>query len=1111
LPIAALAAAALFVAASAGAQPTPLPGLRGPALVVTDSNGVPHVCSGRTDDTFFLQGYLHARDRFFQMDVLRRTWSGTLAELTGETALAQDVQFRTFGLRRAAEESLAAHQELAASAGSLSVDVLEAYAAGVNLYLETHPLPPEYAALELTAAPPWTALDSLAIAKGIAFGHSFDLADVERTRGLAAYAAAGQARGFDGEALFFADVHRSAPFDPTTTVPPPEGAGEPPAPARPAITAPDPRAAALAGLYAGRISRLPALAWTLDGPPSAAGGSLWVLDGGRAAGGHPLLANDPHLALGVPAALYEVHLMVASSPTCGLPLDAGGALRALRMVPDGGAGRPVAATDGTSVGGGGDGGDLDAAGVGWPGVPGLVQGCNARLCWGSTVNPMDVTDVYLEELAVDGPSGLPTHTIWAGGQEPLVAVPQSYWVNRPGNGLPNDLAAAPRDPLAGGLTLIVPRRNRGPLVAVDLATQPATALSVQYAGSRATLELEALLHWLRAESLSDFIAELQFFDLGSQSFAYADVDGNVAYFTGGELPLREDLQQLGAADGGVPPFLIRDGTHARRHEWLPVEHPQPRQALAYEILPAAEMPQAINPPAGWVVAAGNDPIGATLDNDPLDQTRPGGGVFYLNPGYPSLRAGRLRRAIEALLAGGHRATAEEVMELQADDRLLDAELIAPFLLDAFARAAAPGAPAALQALAADPRIAEAASRLAGWGHATPSGIAAGYDRGDDPASPPPPTPAEVAASVAATLFAVWRGEAIAGIVDGTLEGLGLGDFLPAGDLAYAALAHLLATFEAGQGFGASGVDFLAAAPAGLDRGEKRDVLLLSGLGRALDRLAGEEFAPAFGRSTDQDDYRWGYLHRVEFEHPLGGPFNVPPAGGRQHVSPLLRGLARAGGYQTVDGGGHGARASGPDAFTFGAGAARRFVGTLDPAGIEAVQILPGGQSGVAGAPHFADQLGRWLTGGYHPVLVAPAAVAADAAAVERFAPPGQGTGGPCVPDDVTLCLLGGRFRARVAWTTPQGDQGEGHPVPGVGTPKSGLFSFFAPDNWELLVKLLDGCTVNDRYWVFVAGTTNVGWALTIEDTVAGRTWTGSNPVGERSAAIADAAAFDTCP
>ena len=83
-------------------------------------------------------------------------------------------------------------------------------------------------------------------------------------------------------------------------------------------------------------------------------------------------------------------------------------------------------------------------------------------------------------------------------------------------------------------------------------------LSVQYTGFGATREIEAFRVWNRARDLDDFVFGLQLFDVGSQNFAYADVDGNIAYFTSAEMPLREDL--AAGTVHLVPPFFIRDGT-----------------------------------------------------------------------------------------------------------------------------------------------------------------------------------------------------------------------------------------------------------------------------------------------------------------------------------------------------------------------------------------------------------------------------------------------------------------------------------------------------------------------------------------------------------------------
>ena len=104
-------AAGLLAAVPAAARPPDhdrieIPGLRGVASVTRDVDGIPHVKATNPHDLFFLQGWVHADDRLFQMDVSRRRASGTLAELLGSSALPSDVQMRTIGLRRTVERSL---------------------------------------------------------------------------------------------------------------------------------------------------------------------------------------------------------------------------------------------------------------------------------------------------------------------------------------------------------------------------------------------------------------------------------------------------------------------------------------------------------------------------------------------------------------------------------------------------------------------------------------------------------------------------------------------------------------------------------------------------------------------------------------------------------------------------------------------------------------------------------------------------------------------------------------------------------------------------------------------------------------------------------------------
>ncbi|MEM1202321.1 MAG: hypothetical protein AAGN66_03735 [Acidobacteriota bacterium] len=115
----------------------------------------------------------------------------------------------------------------------------------------------------------------------------------------------------------------------------------------------------------------------------------------------------------------------------------------------------------------------------------------------------------------------------------------------------------------------------------------------------------------------------------------------------------------------------------------------------------------------------------------------------------------------------------------------------------------------------------------------------------------------------------------------------------------------------------------------------------------------------------------------------------------------------------------------------------------------------------------------------------------------------------CREDEATHCLQGGRFRVRVGWRDFEGSQGPASTA--VSADDSGLFWFFESDNWEMLVKVLDGCGLNQRFWVFAAATTNVGYVLEVTDSLTGTVATWENPVGVAAPALTDTDAFATCP
>ncbi len=118
----------------------------------------------------------------------------------------------------------------------------------------------------------------------------------------------------------------------------------------------------------------------------------------------------------------------------------------------------------------------------------------------------------------------------------------------------------------------------------------------------------------------------------------------------------------------------------------------------------------------------------------------------------------------------------------------------------------------------------------------------------------------------------------------------------------------------------------------------------------------------------------------------------------------------------------------------------------------------------------------------------------------------SGSESGCVTNGTSLCLADGRFEVKVGWSTAGGGEGSASAVPG-GTNNSGLFYFFDPDNWEMLIKVLDGCAINGHYWVYSAAATDLGLDITVTDTATGARWTYEKGPGPPAPAITESEAF----
>lgn len=253
-----------------------LPGIKEAVEVTYDNFGVPHIRAGNERNLYFVQGYVQARDRLWQMDLMRRRATARMAELLGEEAIGGDIDMLNTQIPQVSKKIWEGCDE------EMKI-VLQSFADGVNAYIESmDELPEEYK--EIGAQPaPWSPVDSIAFGRLMSWSLSGDLGMELRM---------GEVVKLLGKKLFM----EIAPFhgaDPITIIQWEKSAQSFPE----ELFRPTPSDDWNRPLFAsGRKSR------------SFPGSNNWVVSGSRTESGFPLLSNDPHLGLGNPPIWYEVHL-----------------------------------------------------------------------------------------------------------------------------------------------------------------------------------------------------------------------------------------------------------------------------------------------------------------------------------------------------------------------------------------------------------------------------------------------------------------------------------------------------------------------------------------------------------------------------------------------------------------------------------------------------------------------------------------------------------------------------------------------------------------------------------------------------------------------------------
>ncbi len=589
-------------------------GLDAQVDIYRDQMGIPHIYATTQHDLFFAQGFVHAQDRFWQMDFWRHIGSGRLSEMFGAGQLETDSFLRTLGWRQTAEQE---YQQLSPNAKS----IVDSYAEGVNAYLKDHTgtaLSLEYSILKLLTPSyvieAWTPVHSLTWGKAMAWnlGGNMD-AEIQRAILL---------KTLTPEQL--AELYPPYPADYPVIVP---VIGENPGSVTSQSAPPAGFDFASGSLDLNPLaSRLAALDALLGPRSSAIGSNSWVVSGQLTASGQPLLANDMHLAIQMPSIWYE------NSLHCQPRSDAC---------------------------------PFDVIGFSFVGVPGVVAGHNDRLAWGFTNLGPDVQDLFIEKVNPDNPNQYEvdgqwvdfetrTETLNVAGGDPVTltvrltrhgpVVSDTYGTlsddvdeEAPAASSYQEISKDSTSTYAGASSATA--QGFSEQAGIDLPKDYVVALA--WTALDPATPFEALWGFDIAQNWEEFREAARHWSVPAQNIVYADVDGNIAYQTPGNIPIRK------AGDGSLP---------------------VPGWDSAYDwtgFIPFEELPYALNPQSGYLATANN-------------QASPRDYPYLITTEWD--HGQRAARIVDLLENAPGKIDIAYIQQMHADSKSLNAEVLVPILL-----------------------------------------------------------------------------------------------------------------------------------------------------------------------------------------------------------------------------------------------------------------------------------------------------------------------------------------------------------------------------------------------------------------------------------------------
>lgn len=463
-----------------------VPGLSASVEVVRDENGIAQVYADTDADLMFAQGFVHAQDRFFEMDFRRHVTAGRLSEIFGPDTLETDRFIRTMGWRRVAEREWALLEPA-------TRDALTSYAEGVNAYIgdrSPSQLATEYSVLGLTGLDytpeEWQPVDSLAWLKAMAWDLRGNM-DAEVDRVLLS---------LDHTEAEIDALWPSYPFDEHPPIV--AGGGVVDGVFEQNATGNATRNPRRPAYPQGVVDALERVQDRLDAMPElmgkgrGIGSNSWVVDGEHSATGMPILANDPHLGISQPGIWMQMGLHCREiSPDC----------------------------------------TLDTSGFTFSGVPGVVIGHNADIAWGFTNLGPDVTDLFLEQTSGDD------RYVRDGETEPMQVRTETIEVRGQ-----DDVELRVRETVHGPLISDV--SSEFATVGANAPTDEPGERGSGYAVALAWTALDpaptadAILALNRASDWDEFRAAAADFAVPAQNIVYADREGHIGYQSPGRIPIR---------------------------------------------------------------------------------------------------------------------------------------------------------------------------------------------------------------------------------------------------------------------------------------------------------------------------------------------------------------------------------------------------------------------------------------------------------------------------------------------------------------------------------------------------------------------------------------------